>query len=128
MMAVTLFRNQLTHAIIREACEEVGITLDVASLELVHVVHTPPEPGDRSSDERIDFYFRASRFDGTIENREPGKCDDIAWFEPSNPPDNTVPRVRAALRGILAGRPLSEPDWELCLGAKGSDHGTSRDN
>ena len=103
--------ESLSNAIIREAREEVGIDVDPASLTLVHVMHTPPEPGDPTSEERIDFYFRATRFNGFIQNCEPEKCDDIAWFDLSNLPKNTVPRVREALAGIIVERPISELYW-----------------
>lgn len=101
----------LSRAIMREAEEEVGIYIAEDALQLIHVVHTPPEPGDTPEQERIDFYFKVSVFSGKVSNCEPHKCDDIGWFEIDQLPGNIVPRVAAALRGILAGTLLSEPHW-----------------
>lgn len=102
----------LTRAIAREAKEEIGVTIAEEALRLIHVVHTPPEPGDAPGQERIDFYFKATGFFGTIRNCEPHKCDDIAWFDADRLPESIVPRVAVALCGIFADAILSEPHWD----------------
>ncbi|WP_041607879.1 NUDIX hydrolase [Tistrella mobilis] len=101
----------LSRAIAREAEEEIGIFIAQEALQLIHVVHTPPEPGDAPGQERIDFYFKASIFSGEISNCELHKCDDIRWFDIDQLPKNMVPRVAVALDGIFAGTILSEPHW-----------------
>ena len=47
-----------TTAMIREAREEVGLKLQARDLQMVHVMHRNQE------DERIDFFFTASKWEG----------------------------------------------------------------
>lgn len=104
--------ESLTRAVAREALEEIGIAIPETALELVHIVHTPPEACDAPGQERIDFYFKTSEFSGTIRNCEPHKCDLVDWFDLDSLPENIVPRVNVALDGIFAGAILSEPRWD----------------
>ncbi|MFF6850799.1 NUDIX domain-containing protein [Streptomyces antimycoticus] len=72
---------------IREAAEEVGVELNEAALDFVHVVH------HRNGDEeaRIGFFFPADNWRGQPTNREPHKCARLLWADPTDPPANTVP-------------------------------------
>jgi 8-oxo-dGTP diphosphatase len=80
-----------TDALCREAAEEVGVVVDPADLTLVHVMHQ----GDR-----IQLFFRAARWSGTIVNNEPLKCGEIGWFAADALPVETVDYTSAALRHI----------------------------
>ena len=80
-----------TTAMIREAEEEADIKLVPQDLELVSIMHR------KSSDERIDFFFIASHWTGTITNKEPHKCDDLSWYDLHFLPENIIPYVRKAL-------------------------------
>src|SRR3990167_3417995 len=54
-----------TDAIIREAYEEANIRLKAEDLKVVHVMHR------KSIDsERVDVFFAADKWDGSIENKE----------------------------------------------------------
>jgi len=78
-------------AAVREAREEVGITVAPEALEVVGVMHR------LSDDERIDFFLVASSWMGRIRNEEPEKCDQVAWFDVERLPQNVIPYVRRAL-------------------------------
>ena len=80
-------------AMIREAGEEAGIGLRPEDLIYAHTQHR------RSSDARIyfDIYFVATRWDGTPDNREPGKCDDMRFFDLTALPPNMTSFVRDVL-------------------------------
>jgi ADP-ribose pyrophosphatase YjhB (NUDIX family) len=85
----------LSGAVVREAREEVGVEIDVADLELVHVMHRKQrKPTD---ERRINLFFVAKKW--RIEPRimEPDKCDDLGWFELDDLPDNTIPYVKQAI-------------------------------
>lgn len=98
-----------TAAMIREVREEIGIQLFEAHLRIVHVMHRA------SSEERIDWFFEATRWTGPVENREPQKCDDLRWFPLNNLPANMVPYVHSAIQHALAGKVYSEFGWEKNL-------------
>ncbi|MBI1200035.1 MAG: NUDIX domain-containing protein [Phenylobacterium sp.] len=92
-------------AMAREAMEEAGLAIDPDALSLVHVMHR------RSEEERAGFFFRAAAWRGEPVNREPDKCDDLAWFPVGAWPDSTIPYIRAALDHLFAGRGYCEFGW-----------------
>jgi 8-oxo-dGTP pyrophosphatase MutT (NUDIX family) len=87
-----------TQAIVREAQEEAGIVIHPEDLRLVHTDH---RLDTGVSGERIELYFQASAWEGTITNAEPEKCDDLSWHKLNALPTNMVPpdsRWRTLLR------------------------------
>ncbi|MDO8663307.1 MAG: NUDIX domain-containing protein [Candidatus Wildermuthbacteria bacterium] len=92
-----------TQGTIREAKEEIGISLNAEDLKLVHVMDRMI-PGD----ERADFFFTAKKWQGEPKNMEPDKCDGLDWFELNNLPQNVVPYVRQAIDCILNNIIFSE--------------------
>jgi 8-oxo-dGTP diphosphatase len=96
----------VTQAAIREAREEIGVRLEPQDVEVVHVMHR------KSEDERIDFFLLARRWTGEIANREPDKCDDLAWYPVASLPGNTIPYVRQALHNCQNGMLFSEFGWK----------------
>lgn len=82
----------------REAHEEAGIALDLASAAVVGVMHR------RAGDERIDFFVAATAWSGEVVNREPEKCDHLAWFPLDHLPENTIPYIRRAIENYRQGR------------------------
>ncbi|MCA9382717.1 NUDIX domain-containing protein [Candidatus Dojkabacteria bacterium] len=101
--------ESLTTAIIREAKEEAGIMINVEDLSFLHVMH---RKGETSENERMDFFFTVSSYNGEITNKEPEKCDEITWFPLAKTPDNTIPYIKTAIEYILKKQPLSEYGWE----------------
>lgn len=83
--------EEVKAAAIREAREEVGIEIAPQDLQVVGVMHR------KSNDERVDFFLTATSWAGEIINREPDKCDRLAWFDMDKLPANMVPYVRRAL-------------------------------
>lgn len=91
-------------AAIREAKEEVGITLSAGQLRLVHTQHLMGEEGDH---ERINLYFEATEWDGEPINAEPHKCTALVWAQPSSPPAPLVPEIAVLIHHFQAGSPFS---------------------
>lgn len=101
-----------TDAMIREASEEIGITLHQTSLALAHVMHRRSVGHDCTNSERVDFWFTAAFWDGEPVNREPHKCDDMTWRPMNRLPANVVRYVRRALEYVQSGVTYSEMGWE----------------
>ncbi|ARE73042.1 hypothetical protein B6R96_03075 [Streptomyces sp. Sge12] len=101
-------RESAIACLIREAREEAGLRIAAADLELVHTVHVVDPPGSRP---RMQLVFRAHRWEGTAEVREPDKCVGWAWWPADALPQPIVPYARAAIEGIRGGRRYTELGW-----------------
>jgi ADP-ribose pyrophosphatase YjhB (NUDIX family) len=93
----------------REATEEVGVTVKPEDLTFRSVIMRKAEEGDH---ERVDFFFDVMRYEGTLHNNEPEKCDKVGWFEIQELPVNTVPPVSQALDAIDADQIYVEHGWD----------------
>ena len=100
--------ESIRQAIVRESIEEAGIILDPTKLVLAHVLSRTSEDGE----ERADFFFTASEWDGALTNREPKKCSGLEWHNPNNLPQNTIDYIRAVIGLINKGIPYSEMGWK----------------
>lgn len=83
-------------AIVREAKEEIGISLQKDDIEFVHAL---VRRRSTHPDERIDLFFTARKWLGTPSNNEPEKHGDPTWFPLENLPEKIVPFVRTAVEG-----------------------------
>mgnify|MGYP001592564086 CR=1 FL=1 len=94
-----------TDALIREAKEEIGITLRKDELRFAHALFRAKH--DDTGD-RVDYFFEAQRWKGEVKNAEPSKCDDLLWVAPSRLPHNTVGYIRRVIEDIDSGKYFSE--------------------
>ena len=78
-----------TQCIIREAEEEAGIVIKPENLKVFHIMHR--NSGATENDERINVFFIAEKWEGSIVNKEPHRCDDLSWFNLNSIPDNVIP-------------------------------------
>jgi 8-oxo-dGTP pyrophosphatase MutT (NUDIX family) len=97
--------ESVVEALIREAKEEVGVTIAPAAVEFAHVMH------NASSGGRVAFFFTVRQWEGTPENREPDKCSELQWFSLDALPDHLIAYCRVALGYIAAGTPFSVYGW-----------------
>lgn len=95
-------------AMLREAQEEAGITIDPKDLRFAQAVHRRDDQDNR---EYIDMFFAAGTWQGEVTNMEPEKCDELAWYPLKALPDNIVPGVKAALDSYNAGQGYVEVGW-----------------
>jgi 8-oxo-dGTP pyrophosphatase MutT (NUDIX family) len=96
-------------AIQREACEEAAITIERDDLSMVGVLQR--RAAMAGDDERIDFFLAASDWSGVIQNAEPQKCDELAWFPLAGLPTNIIPYVRQALDNYRTGIWFAISGW-----------------
>jgi len=94
-------------AAIREAKEEVGITVRPADLQLVLTAHRTHPDSDW-----VDTLYEVTAWSGELYNAEPEIHGELAWFDINNLPQNMVPYVRDYVLAIVAGQNYTEWGWE----------------
>ncbi len=94
----------------REIQEEIGITIEkplIPSLVLHRFIS--------AEEERIDFFFSITQWQGKPHNNEPHKCAQLLWKNFESLPSNTVPYISHALDEIRAGKRFSQFDERSIL-------------
>lgn len=97
-------------ALIREAHEEVGLTLTLAELRHTGIVHCRNPEGEG----RIGLFFTARSHpdrQGEPYNAEPHKCAKVAWYPLDVLPANTVPYTAAGLDLYRTGQTFATLGW-----------------
>ena len=89
-------------AAVREAAEELDVTVAEADLEPMCVMHRTQRTG-RPVDERVDFFFTCRRWSGEPRRVEQHKTADLRWFGLDALPEPVVPHERVVLEGLRAG-------------------------
>jgi 8-oxo-dGTP pyrophosphatase MutT (NUDIX family) len=77
-------------AAVREAAEEVAVTIDPADLTPLCALHRTQNTG-LAIDERADYFFECRRWSGEPRRAEPGKSAQLAWFRLDELPEPVVP-------------------------------------
>ena len=95
----------VTRAAIREAREEVGVSIKAENLNVVGVMHR------MSKEERVDFFLAVTDWSGKVVNRERSKCDGLSWCSIDELPENTIPYIRRALENFQKGIWFEEFGW-----------------
>ncbi len=87
-------------AMIREAREEANIFLTPTDLKFIHLLCrvAPKNPSEIRN--RVDIFFKATKWKGKIKNLEPDKCDDLSWFPLGKLPKNTIPYIKQAINNF----------------------------
>ena len=83
----------------REIVEEIGLKVELKEPQHIMQRLSP-------NDERIDYFYVIRQWQGEISNQEPEKCSELAWFNLSKLPTNTIPYIRKALEEVSAKRPF----------------------
>ncbi len=97
-------------ALLREVSEELGgITLFPGEIKLVHTSYRPQH--DKTGN-RVDLFFRTSRWHGEIRVGEPNKCGGQQWASVHRLPKNFVPHQRHAISCIVEEINYSELSTE----------------
>ncbi|WP_246187087.1 NUDIX hydrolase [Microlunatus speluncae] len=101
---------------VREAAEELGLVVRESDLIPLCTLHrTNDDPADRRGtyeDERCDYFFVVTAWQGEPVIMEPEKAGDLRWFGLDRLPEPVVPHelmVLEALRDECAGGPRVPP-------------------
>ena len=76
-----------TQAVIREAKEEINITVLPSDVEFAHLTHRLGKNGGKTY---YDIYFLIKSFCGTPIIAEPDKCSDLKWFDINELPQDMI--------------------------------------
>lgn len=90
-------------AVKREILEESGIKIN-HQLHPAHVMHRIVSP----TEERIDYFFVITDWQGDPENCEPEKCAQLIWADLDDLPENVVPYIRFAVDQVFKENYFSE--------------------
>ncbi len=90
-------------AIVREAREEVGITIDPEDLKFVHIFYK-----QTNGLEIVVCLFECTQWNGEVYNKEPNKHTELLWVSDDHLPANMVPAHRSALEHIKKNVKYSE--------------------
>lgn len=96
-------------AAIREAHEELAVTVDPADVRCVAVVHHRNPAGQS----RVGFFFATRRWTGHPVNAEPTKCRRLLWVDPDHPPAETIAYTAAGLHTWRNGTTIALDGWTL---------------
>ena len=89
-------------AAVREAVEELGITIDPADLMPLCAMHRTVAPHG-PIDERVDFFFECRRWAGTPRTQEADKSADLRWFDLTTLPEPVVPHEHQVMTALRDG-------------------------
>jgi len=97
--------ESVVDALIREAHEEVGVTIAAEDVQFCHIMH------NSSSGGRMAFFFTVRTWEGEPTNMEPDKCGGLEWFTPDALPDHMIDYCRVAMQHIASSRAFSVYGW-----------------
>jgi ADP-ribose pyrophosphatase YjhB (NUDIX family) len=93
-------------AAVREAKEEVGVTIKPENLRHVLTVQRHANDSDW-----VDVIFEADKWEGEVINAEPEMHSAVEWLDIDALPENIIPVLRFALEQIKAGKTYAEYGW-----------------
>ncbi|MET8875691.1 NUDIX domain-containing protein [Nocardia sp. NPDC004604] len=97
--------ESVVDVLIREAREEIGVTIAPEDVHFSHIMH------NSSSGGRIALFFTVDTWQGEPTNLEPEKCSALEWFAADALPDHMIPYCRTAMGRIAAGDSFSVYGW-----------------
>lgn len=98
--------ESVLETIVREADEELGITLLEKDLKVVHTMHFKSKHG-----EFIHFFVEAHKWEGEPKIMEPNKCSEIKWFPIEELPENITAENKQGIELSNKGVSFSIRGW-----------------
>lgn len=88
--------EDLMHAMVREASEELSIDIQEENLKIVHILH-------HYSGDRINFILTTDIYEGMPRIGEVDQCEKLEWFNINNLPINIIPKIKKSIEEIKNG-------------------------
>lgn len=95
----------LITAAIREAQEEIGVTILPNDLELIHVLQV--HKNAKNTKDIFGFYFVAQQWQGDAVNNEPDRHSEIGWFDINELPEHITEHALQAIHALKSGKKYS---------------------
>lgn len=99
--------ESVADALIREAYEEIGITITKDNLHFAHCLSFT----NANNEDVLLLVFKVIDWDVEPINNEPHKCIELAWFSPAELPKNIIPRHRQIIEMVYNSILYSEDGW-----------------
>ena len=99
--------ESFTQAAIREAKEEVGVTIKAKDLHAVLTCHRMEDGNDW-----VDTLFVVDTWQGELVNNEPHMHSELTWFALDAMPVNVTPNQRITILAYLRGEHFYELGWD----------------
>ncbi|MFI6169060.1 NUDIX domain-containing protein [Nocardia sp. NPDC051052] len=97
--------ESVVDALIREAEEEIGVSIKPEDVQFSHIMH------NSSSGGRMAFFFTVRTWQGEPTNLEPEKCSALEWFAADALPDHMIDYCQVAMKDIQGGTAFSVYGW-----------------
>ena len=91
-------------AIVREAKEEIGISVDKNDLEFKNVCH-------HFKTDYVQVIFTTKNYDGIPKICEPDLCKELLWVDIDNLPENTIQYVKRIIKDVQNDIKYSEDEY-----------------
>ena len=85
--------EDLRHAMVREAKEELLIDINEEDLKIVHILH-------HYTGDRVNFILNTEVYEGIPSIGEPDKCERLDWFRINDLPKNITKKARKSIEEI----------------------------
>jgi 8-oxo-dGTP pyrophosphatase MutT (NUDIX family) len=103
--------ERFSAAAIREAHEEIGLTINDPSIKYSLTMHRNSIEDDKSVEQWVDVFFVVTDYKGEPFNAEPDVHSELIWVDPKALPDNIIPHHAAGIKAYLEGNTYIEFGW-----------------
>ncbi len=100
--------ENMTRTAVREAKEELGITINPPDVKFFTFVHKREKEWDLTY---YNAYFVCGQFSGEPRIAEPEKCSELKWFDIDNLPDDLINDRKHAVKAYFDGVHYIEYGW-----------------